>query len=73
MDSNFIKVFAGNSFEAQRITLALKESKINPIVKDESESARLAGFGALVPKLVEIYVNKDEEENALAIITKLNS
>ncbi|WP_324025830.1 DUF2007 domain-containing protein [Maribacter sp. BPC-D8] len=72
MDSNYIKVFGGNSIEAQRVELALKENNIEPILKDETESARLAGFGTPLPELVEIFVNKDEEVRALAIITEIN-
>ncbi|WP_299324561.1 DUF2007 domain-containing protein [uncultured Maribacter sp.] len=72
MDSNYIKVFGGNSIAAQRVELALKENNIEPILKDETESARLAGFGTPLPELVEIFVNKDEEVRALAIITEIN-
>lgn len=73
MDKNYIKIFGGNTIEAKRIELALIENNISPILKDEKESARLAGFGSPLPDLVEIYINKDEEEKALAIITELNS
>lgn len=73
MDKNYIKIFGGNTIEAKRIELALIENDISPILKDEKESARLAGFGSPLPDLVEIYINKDEEEKALAIITELNS
>ncbi|WP_396633802.1 putative signal transducing protein [Maribacter sp. R86514] len=72
MDSNYIKVFGGNSIAAHRVELALKENNIEPILKDETESARLAGFGTPLPELVEIFVNKDEEVRALAIITEIN-
>jgi len=72
MDSNYIKVFGGNNIAAQRVELALKENNIEPILKDETESARLAGFGTPLPELVEIFVNKDEEVRALAIITEIN-
>ena len=72
MDSNYIKVFGGNSIVAHRIELALKENNIEPILKDETESARLAGFSTPLPELVEIYVHKDQEEKALALINELN-
>ncbi|WP_424001652.1 putative signal transducing protein [Maribacter sp. IgM3_T14_3] len=72
MDSNYIKVFGGNSIAAKRVELALKENNIEPILKDETESARLAGFGTPLPVLVEIFVNKDEEVRALSIITEIN-
>ncbi|MDF4204803.1 DUF2007 domain-containing protein [Maribacter sp. SA7] len=73
MNTNYIKIYGGNSIEAKRIEIALKENNIAPILKDEKESARLAGFGTPLSEFIEIYVNKDEEEKALAIITELNS
>ncbi|WP_419212193.1 DUF2007 domain-containing protein [Maribacter sp. X9] len=72
MDSNYKKVFGGNSIEAHRVELTLKDNDIEPILKDETESARLAGFGSPLPELIEIYVHMDEEEKALALITQLN-
>lgn len=72
MDSNYKKIFGGNRIEAQRVELYLRDNAIDPIVKDESESARLAGFGAQSPEIIEIFVHKDEEEKALALIVKLN-
>lgn len=72
MDSNYKKVFGGNSIEAHRVELTLKENTIEPILKDEKESARLAGFGSPMPELIEIFVHEDEEEKALALISQLN-
>ena len=72
MDSNYIKVFGGNSIEAQRVELALKENNIEPILKDETESARLAGFGASVYGHQDIYVHKDELAKATSIIENTN-
>lgn len=72
MDSKYKKVFGGNSIEAQRVELTLKDHAIEPILKDETESARLAGFGSPMPELIEIFVHKDEEEKALSLISQLN-
>lgn len=72
MDSNFKKVFGGNSIKAQRVELTLKDKGIKPIVKDETQSARLAGFGSPMPELIEIFVHKDEEEKTLTLISQLN-
>ncbi|MGC1515768.1 MAG: DUF2007 domain-containing protein [Maribacter sp.] len=72
MDSNYKKVFGGNAIKATRVELTLKDNHIEPIRKDETESARLAGFGTPLPELVEIFVHKDEETKALALITQLN-
>ncbi len=71
--SNYIKVFTGSFIEVQRIFNTLKESNICAIIKDESESARLAGFGTPVYGAQEIHVHKDELEKAQKAVKKLTS
>lgn len=68
LDSNYIKVFSGTFIYAQMIINHLETVGINAIVKDESESARLAGFGSSVQGFQEIYVSKEELTKALPII-----
>lgn len=72
MDSTYKKVFGGNTIKAKRIELVLKENAIDPIIKDESESARLAGFGTPQPEMVELFVHQDQEERALSLISELD-
>ena len=72
MDSKYKKVFGGNSIEAHRVELILKDNNIEPILKDESESARLAGFGAPLSDLIQVFVYEDEEVKSLALINQLN-
>ena len=72
MDSKYKKVFGGNSIEAHRVELSLKDNNIEPILKDESESARLAGFGAPLSDLIQVFVHEDEEVKSLALINQLN-
>ncbi|MGB3143751.1 MAG: DUF2007 domain-containing protein [Maribacter sp.] len=72
MNSAYIKVFGGNTIKAKRIELILKENAIDPIIKDESESARLAGFGTPQPEMVEIFVHQDQEGRALSLISGLD-
>ncbi len=72
-ESNYTKVYTGNPITAQLIVANLNDVDIRPIVKDESESARLAGFGVIDP-VQEIYVNNDELSTAKPIIERvLNS
>lgn len=71
--SNYIKVFSGNFIEVQRIFHALENSNICAIIKDESESGRLAGFGSSIQGLQEIQVHKEELEKTLPIIESLTS
>ena len=71
MDSKYKKVFSGNSIKAHRVEVTLKDNNIEPILKDESESARLAGFGAPLSDIIQIFVHEDEEVKALELITQL--
>ncbi|MGY5354803.1 putative signal transducing protein [Wenyingzhuangia sp. IMCC45467] len=66
----FIKVFSGNSFEVERVKLSLQEQGIEPIIKDISESARLAGFGTLRLEK-EVFVHSDQEQQVKEILSSL--
>lgn len=72
MESDYTKVFGGNVTQSDRVEHLLKENDISPIVKSESESARLAGFGTPLPHVSEIYVHKDEEAKAVKILSQLD-
>jgi len=67
-DSNYIKVFTGNFIIIQRIIIDLKQQNIPYLIKDETESGRLAGFGAAIPGEQELFVKKENEALALSII-----
>jgi hypothetical protein len=71
--SNYVKVFAGSFIEVQRIFQMLEAKNICAIIKDETESARLAGFGAAIHDLQEIHVHKDELERVTPILEKLTA
>jgi hypothetical protein len=47
MESDYHKIFAGTTMMGKRIIGELKVVGISPILKNEGESARLAGFGML--------------------------
>jgi len=70
MESNYSKLFAGSFIVAQRIVQNLKEQGISPIVKDETESARLAGFSTSTYGLQELYVHASEKVKAETIVAK---
>ncbi|MEL0649815.1 MULTISPECIES: putative signal transducing protein [unclassified Algibacter] len=71
-DSNYIKVFSGDFIVVKRIISDLENENITAVVKDETESARLAGFGASVYGHQDIYVHKDELAKATSIIENIN-
>lgn len=69
MYSNYTRIFIGSLVEAQSLIAKLKDAGIMAVVKDEAESARLAGFGSSPNSSTEVYVHNDElakAENALS-------
>ena len=67
-ESNYTKVYTGSFIIAQLIVDKLNAIGINAIVRDETESGRLAGFGASIPGSQDIYVNNEEIDQALPIV-----
>ena len=52
--------------------MELNALDINPVVKDQSESAILGGFGGtLAPDFQEVFVHKSEVDQATAIVEKI--
>jgi len=73
-ESNYIKIYTGDFIMVQRIVSELEAFDIVPIIKDQTESARLAGFGGgTFPGFQEVFVNKDELDNAVKIVETINS
>ncbi|NCG04559.1 MAG: DUF2007 domain-containing protein [Bacteroidetes bacterium] len=63
MSDSFSLLYTGNIVDVQRLKVLLEESDIFPIIKDETESARLAGFGA--PTMMQqLWVLSSEVEKA---------
>ncbi|MCD2259211.1 DUF2007 domain-containing protein [Psychroserpens luteolus] len=71
-DTTYTKIFSGNFIIVQLALDRLKSAGINAIIKDESESGRLAGFGASIQGYQELYVSDEELEQAKAIIDSVN-
>jgi hypothetical protein len=67
MNDSFNLLCASNVVEAQRVKALLEEHNIFPIIKDESESARLAGFGS-PPMMQQVWVAKSDLEKAKSLI-----
>lgn len=70
MESNYSKLYAGSFIIVQLITQHLEKEGITAIVKDETESARLAGFGTSTYGFQELYVNASEKTKAEAIVAR---
>lgn len=73
-DSNYIKIYTGDFIIVQRIISDLEKEDIIAVVKDQTESARLAGFGGgILPGFQEVFVNKDELDKAVLVIENITS
>ena len=66
MDS-FTKIYSGSSIKVLSIKDMLEKNNIIPIIKDQSESSRLAGFGSLI-NFQEVFVHESELSKALKFL-----
>lgn len=71
--SSYLHLFSGSSIDVLALQNALAEQNITPVIKDEAESARLAGFGQTAPMMQRVFVHTDEYENAKAILQHLQA
>ena len=71
MSEKSVLVYSGSPVVIPLVCGALSNEKIYPIIKDEAESARLAGFG-INSYEQKIFVNKNEVKKALGVINSLN-
>ena len=67
-----IKLYTGSFIEIQRLQLDLNDAEIPFFVKDNNESAKLAGFGSLNDS-VELHVFDADLERATSILSTLKS
>ena len=67
-DSEYIKIYTGGTIIVQLIKQRLEAEGINPVIKDETESGRLAGFGASLIGQPEVYVHESETDVAARIV-----
>jgi hypothetical protein len=69
---DFYHLFTGSSIEVLGIKDLLIQENIIPVIKDEGESARLAGFGLNNLFTQDVYVHIDEIEKAKKVLTPLS-
>lgn len=71
--SEYTKVYYGNFILATRIKDELENIGISPIIKDEGESQRLAGYGSMNQGIQEIFVHNDELDKAVTIVNRIKA
>ena len=70
MSRTYKRLFYGTTMDVAKLCCVLDTVGIVPVVKDQAESARLAGFGTLSTDQ-EVWVHTDEFEKARVIALKL--
>lgn len=71
MEQSFRLLFSGSSMAVLALKNALQAENIIPVIKDESESARMAGFG-IVHDIKQVFVHEDEFKKAQKILNSLS-
>lgn len=71
--STYIKVFTGDFISVQRMFLELENENICAIIKDESESERMAGIDSFIQGFQEIHVHNEELEKAILVVESITS
>lgn len=71
--NEYTKIFSGSFIIVRLILDHLENAGINAIVKDESESGRLAGFASSMEGLQEVYVSQEELYKAIPIVATVKS
>jgi len=69
--NDMVRVYSDTEVNINRISAELAKIGIPSLVKNEFQSAVMAGFGAS-PNAVDLYVNATEAEKALLIIQDLS-
>lgn len=62
-----VKIFTGNTITTNRLAFLLDEVGVATLIKDNQESARLAGFGSM-GDAVELYVFEEDIDMVKPII-----
>ncbi len=70
-DTAYTKIYSGNFILVTRVKTELEHIGIIPIIKDESESQRLAGYGSINLGFQEVFVNNEELEKAIPIVERI--
>lgn len=66
-----VKIYGGSEIMAQAAKIELENAGIKFMIKDNIQSATLAGFGTF-GQTVQLFVNEEDAERANEIIKSLN-
>lgn len=72
-ETEYTKIYEGNFILVTRVRSELEEAGIIPIVKDEGESQRLAGYASMNQGFQEVFVHNNELAKAKEILERIKS
>ena len=67
----YVKIYAGSFIIVQLISKNLEDCGITAVIKDETESARLAGFGPTTYGHQEVFVHESEEGSSKTLWSRM--
>jgi len=68
--NNQILAYTGNELSTNFLKNDLEDAGIFSFIKNETESARLAGFGSTINSSCQLFIYEHDIENAKPIITE---
>lgn len=68
-DSRYEKIHTGSAIETKRLQIILEEQGIPSILRDDNESAKLAGYALATPDQSRLLVDKEHLVKAKHIVT----
>lgn len=66
------RIFTGPSLVAGAITAELNDMGISPVVRNDTQSGAIAGFGGGVLDQVQLLVREDQYEQAIEVAQKFD-
>ena len=66
------RIFTGPSLVAGAITAELNDMGISPVVRNDTQSGAIAGFGGGVLDQVQLLVHEDQYEQAFEVAQKFD-
>jgi len=69
----YTKIYYGSFVMVTRLKSELENVGISPIIKDEGESQRLAGYGSLNQGYQEVHVRNDEADKAMNVVNRIKA
>ncbi len=69
-ESEYERVYTGSLINVQFLQTLLQDRGISSVTRDDMKSGMMAGFGGGVPDHIQLFIKKEDMEEAIPIIEK---